>query len=378
MCIDRLLDTIPGFAGNVRVITGASGGMVAGGYFVSSLVPPSAPPKTADDEPVTEGEDDEDVLAAPPPPRLAWSANPLRPSVNLVDDLAHDVLTPVASHIAVAGLPSLLWPGRVRVDRGFVLESAWEANTHGLLGTPFSALSVGEAEGWRPSLIVTPMMVEEGRPLIISNLDLEYLDEFELFKMFPRAKEFRLSTALRMNAAFPLVTPAASLPTIPPRRVVDAGYYDNYGVSTAASWIDENKDWLTTNTAGVVLIQIRAYPLTTEEERSVVMSYVARSVQGTTTPLEGYAAAKKSAMIDRNNSLVTRLQESFQQAVENPHFFSTVVLECKEQAALSWSISRADKRRLLEALDSTENRQAFERIQILLGAKPPTLGRIKE
>jgi len=44
-----------------------------------------------------------------------------------------------------------------------------------------------------------------------------------------------------MNASFPLVSPGVSLPTTPPRRVVDAGYYDNHGVNLAAMWLYRTK-----------------------------------------------------------------------------------------------------------------------------------------
>src|SRR5207244_764295 len=50
-----------------------------------------------------------------------------------------------------------------------------------------------------------------------------------------------LGTAVRLNATFPLVSPAAVLPCLPTRRVVDAGYYDNHGVDVAASWLMANE-----------------------------------------------------------------------------------------------------------------------------------------
>ena len=83
----------------------------------------------------------------------------------------------------------------------------------------------------------------------------------EFFRIFPEARPtFSLQTAVRMSATFPFASPAVSLPTDPPRRVVDAGYYDNYGVDLATSWIYVNQDWIRKNTSGVALIQIRAYP----------------------------------------------------------------------------------------------------------------------
>ena len=47
-----------------------------------------------------------------------------------------------------------------------------------------------------------------------------------------------------MNASFPYISPAVSLPVDPPRRVVDAGYYDNYGVNLAAAWAYMNREWI--------------------------------------------------------------------------------------------------------------------------------------
>ena len=140
------------------------------------------------------------------------------------------------------------------------------------------------------------MMVEDGRRLLVSNLDLAFatrnvgglliepssrkierptfqdedldtsihseddvfsLSSVEFSRLFPEAHDFRVTTAARMSASFPWVSPAINLPTLPPRRVVDAGYYDNYGVNLTALWLAKNRAWLEANTSGVVVIQIR-------------------------------------------------------------------------------------------------------------------------
>ena len=45
----------------------------------------------------------------------------------------------------------------------------------------------------------------------------------EFFRLFPDVRDsFQLSTAARMSATFPFVSPAGDLPTKPRRRVVDA------------------------------------------------------------------------------------------------------------------------------------------------------------
>ena len=161
------------------------------------------------------------------------------------------------------------------------------------------------------------MIIEDGRRLLISNLDLwpicgtegsqitvdddggsphfYSLTAFEFFRLFPKAKEFRLSTAIRMNASFPYVSPAVSLPTTPPLRVVDAGYYDNYGIQVAAAWISKNVDELIENTSGVVLVQIRDSVsqldrLGVNDAPEGFLAAASRSFQFFSSPLDGAAA----------------------------------------------------------------------------------------
>lgn len=113
-------------------------------------------------------------------------------------------------------------PRDVAYDRGRELESVWVRNLprgpDGVnLGSPFRCLRAGELEGWRPSLVFSPTLVEEGLPLLISNLDLGLGDHsrYQFFRLFP-SSHLPLSTAVRMNAAFPFVSPAPNLPTAPP------------------------------------------------------------------------------------------------------------------------------------------------------------------
>src|SRR5262249_41531992 len=154
--------------------------------------------------------------------------------------------------------------------------------------------------------------------LLISNLDLDSITRaegslytrtegihqglysmsaVEFFRLFPDAGGFKLSTAVRMNASFLYVSPAAALPTDPPRRVVDAGYYDNYGIDVSACWLYENHDWIAKNTSGVVLLQIRdavsqaARTSLGPEDDSQSRAWWQPGIQEVTTPLEGAYSA---------------------------------------------------------------------------------------
>jgi hypothetical protein len=247
--------------------------------------------------------------------------DPKRDDRAFTERVARDALTPVAQRLLFADIPLAFLPRAGVGSRGVALERAWSGNMGGALDVPFSRLAGGEAEGWRPSLVFTPMLVEDGRRLIVSNLYLPFLcqsdgpslspdhelppDEsalpganptrpeatsrkvrrppgrprkaagakgppgrevkryryslsaVEFFALFPDDGRFTLPTAARMSASFPWVSPAVDLPTTPRRRVVDAGYYDNTGVGAAVSWLYRHRDWLLGNTSGVVLIQVR-------------------------------------------------------------------------------------------------------------------------
>src|SRR5262249_43403486 len=122
------------------------------------------------------------------------------------------------------------------------------------------------------------------RRLIVSNLDLYEITEahaerlspetnlssprqsrllslsaLEFARLFPHASAFKVGTAARMNRSFPFVSPGVSLPTRPPRRVVDAGYFDNYGVNVAALWLYRHREAVRRYTSGVVVVEVRAY-----------------------------------------------------------------------------------------------------------------------
>jgi hypothetical protein len=243
------------------------------------------------------------------------------------------------------------------------LDEAIEEHTAKELACTFASLADGELAGWRPSIILSPTLVEDGVPIFISNGDVSWISGGrDFFGLFPEARDtFKVSTALRMNAAFPYVTPAISLPTTPPRRVVDAGYFDNYGVFLATEWIWNHRDWLRHYTSGIILVQIRAYPRDTPTANAAPIQVVHTGFQWLTSPVEAYANAKKQAMIAHNDMKLQDLEDWFN--VEAAFgFLSSPVLEAIDGTPLSWTIGSEDRQRLLEALNSVANITAFESI----------------
>jgi hypothetical protein len=289
-----------------------------------------------------------------------------------------------------------------RGDRGRTLEETWIRWTGGRdspLGRPLQSYAADERLGWRPSLVFTPMMVEDGRRLLISNLDLAFatrnvgglliepssrkierpaiqggdfdesiheeddvfsLSAVEFFRLFPEAHDFRVTTAIRMSASFPWVSPAVNLPTLPPRRVVDAAYYDNYGVNLSALWLSKMSDWLEANTSGVLVVQIRdnvsqgarteidfdrAGPEDAPLDRLVwhAGSRLLRpGLQAISTPLIGITNARTWTMAFRNDEQVD-LQDLLFDDRRGSDFFRTVVFECPVEVSLSWKLTARER-----------------------------------
>ncbi|MFO0879735.1 MAG: patatin-like phospholipase family protein [Gemmataceae bacterium] len=378
------------FPRHVRVMTGASGGMVGAAYWVSTL----------DEERSLHREDSEQVI---------------RP-------VSQECLTPLTHHALFLDLPTLLLPGEFKTDRGVALEQAWSKNMAGSLDRPFRSLATSEYQGSRPSLIFSPMLVEDGRRLLISNLYLPFLTEsageslanpdrqaarpgtvrtkrprpsgksikydpdmprshlarqrrdryslsaVEFFQLFPLAEQFPLSTAVRMSATFPYFSPAVDLPTEPRRRVVDAGYYDNYGINIAAAWIYHYRRWLEKNTSGVVLIQVRDGA---SERRKLFADHsppfwdMARTLEWVTGPLVGLGSAREAGMSFRNDEMVQVLSDHFNH--NGRPMFTTVVFEAQADIAMSWYLTRQEISEMKSSLgqDGTTlspNRRAVDRL----------------
>lgn len=371
----KLDESFPGFNRHVRLITGASGGMFgAARYVAKHWESPRAR--------VFQGHEDHPDFLGP----IAWQI------------AFHDFL------------PNAFLPFPV-YNRGDALEDAWTYYAPELNHT-FGELAERELAGEIPSIVFSPMLVEDGRRILIGNLpladltvhlngvllnedreailekymetnpkdadgrpksredihdyDLEYpslssfssLEFSKLFKESRAMDHLRLASAVRMSATFPFITSVVTIPTFPARHVVDAGYYDNYGVNLASSWINSHRRWIRDNTAGVLVVQIRAFrnekrlkildqdvytPLTNGADNSgkiydwlawgvslvpQFLSMLNEGVRSVVIPAQGVAMARESSMFFRNDENLEVLNDVFYRMTDDPEFFRTVIFTC--------------------------------------------------
>lgn len=152
--LDQLGREIPGFHDSTRLVTGSSGGAVGIAHYLkwrydlqpSSRTPDSSKLKTRDRDPRTREVRD-------------W-----------LDQIPQDSLSSVARATALRELWRIFSVGRSSLlrDRGRILEENWPH----LRQIPLVELRPAERAGVIPSFLFAPFLVEDGRRLIITNLDL--------------------------------------------------------------------------------------------------------------------------------------------------------------------------------------------------------------
>jgi predicted acylesterase/phospholipase RssA len=327
--LTTLEQRLPDFPYHIRLITGASGGMFGASYYTASLPPPGSPRVAVSADPHD------------PPAKASSGAYPNIAQLN--DSIRGDFLTPVVRDLVKNDLLRPFVPFAWGGDRGAAIEAAWSGCLGGWLDRTFADLWADELAGWRPSLAFSPMMVEDGRQLVISNLSFRRAltnlgrmpggtadavlsrEGVEFFKLFESCgyqipdvrKQLTLATAARMSASFPYLFPAVPLPTHPRRRVVDAGYYDNYGVCLAAAWLFNHIGWLKANVSGVAVVHIRDGVSTAERLMETpapdARTAVGLAAEGLTTPPAGLNASRTAASTFRNDNLLHLLNQFFRE-----------------------------------------------------------------
>ena len=214
------------FPYHIRLITGASGGMVQARTMRRRCVPP--PPA------VLRGRHGE-LRRRSTAPRSRTSST----------RMATDQLDAVAGRMLFADMPATFGPFQRREDRGRTLEQTWIRWTGGPdspLGRPLQSYAADERLGWRPSLVLhaddgrgRPAAADQQprpglrhaerrrpahravvaedraahdpggrlRPSIHEEDDVFSLSAVEFFRLFPEAHDFQVTTAIRMSARFP-------------------------------------------------------------------------------------------------------------------------------------------------------------------------------
>ena len=269
-----------------------------------------------------------------------------------------------------------LYGSEYTLDRGMTFEDELNKNVDWLLSKRVADYKSEVEIGKIPMMLITPSIVNDGRRLLISSQPLSYLTyldheekeelnlglenvEFNLLFKERNAENLRMITALRMNSTFPYILPYPTLPTNPPVEVMDAGLRDNFGTKITVRYIKEFRDWISKNTSGIVLIEIRDTEKEIEPKASNY-SYLNKF----TSPIGSFYGN----LFNDQEYNMDQFLELATQTVDVP--IHKIPLEIRyspgEHIALSWHLTKLEKEKIIQSIDRSWNREALMKMETLL------------
>lgn len=268
-------------------------------------------------------------------------------------------------------------------DRGYAFEKQLNENLDQVLNKNLGYYRQPELKAEIPMMIISPSIINDGRAMMISPIGVSYMlqkpvenaslntvpDGIEYTRFFEKNNPLntRFSSILRMNATFPYIMPAASMPTIPSIEVMDAGIRDNYGVLNAVRFLFEFREWINNNTSGVVFIQIRDTHKKSRLQNSSLTTLLSKITAPVRNVSGNFLLMQDYLHDDYLKYLGAWINCPFD-------FVSFQLPEMDEKVALSWHLTNKEKIFLRDAVFSEENNKSLNRIDQLLNYNIPAKG----
>jgi len=339
--------------GHTFLITGASGGMIGAAYF-----------------------------------RELYLRKINGESIDIYDDLyinniSKDLLNAIAFTTVVN---DLFFPfkkheidgNKYLIDRGYAFERQLNENTDFLLDKKISEYFEPEKQGLIPTIVLSPVIVNDGRNMFISAQPVSFLtrpynkynirfisemDAVEFGRMFKNnnASGLKFTSALRMNATFPYITPYVSLPTEPTISVMDAGMRDNFGVDTAIRMLFVMREWIEQNTSGVIFVQIRDIPKTLSFKGKTRKT----AIDNLLNPIGNIYLNLQEFQDYNNDNLVENTRSWFKKPIHIVRF-QYISSDEERRASLSWHLTTREKRSILNAYDHALNQRSLKELAELI------------
>lgn len=299
----------------------------------------------------------------------------------LREHLAKDLLNPTIFNFLVNDLffrfRTYEYSNRTYIkDRGTAFDRSFNKNTLGMLDKALVDYLVPEYNAEMPIMIFAPIMIQDGRRMVISaqptsfltftqnqqtSLEDRVFDGLEFRRVFKDQDAGNISylTTNRISASFPYITPLVNLPSDPEIELIDAGVRDNDGFEIGMRIAHQFNDWLETNTSGVLFIRIKAdrphdEPELTQPLRRDRLSDLMR-------PIGGIITSFKNLQV-YNKSLIRQFGED---ALDVPvDVINFPLFRPMEDAdlSLSWRLTTREREKLEQALMRPENRIGVEKV----------------
>ncbi|MEM7371683.1 MAG: patatin-like phospholipase family protein [Bacteroidota bacterium] len=293
---------------------------------------------------------------------------------NISKDLLNRIIFKVLSDMFLPNRKVFVGDNQYYRETGYSFDDQLGNNLPEIRNKRLGDYQLPEAEGLIPQIIYTPTILNQGKQLYISANPISYLTQqnkiTDQYLTRTRGVEFRrffeeqepdsllITTALRMNATFPFVLPVVELPSEPAMMVMDAGAIDNYGTQTAVKYLFEFKEWFAENTEGIIFLQIR------DNRRidPIRKTSSGRAFQRITAPLGGGYYSLAEAKDLANDNVLEFIHEWYSGYVE------VIPIEYPREtsdnpASLSFHLTSREKTNISLALSTPQNEAAFQLIQ---------------
>lgn len=263
-------------------------------------------------------------------------------------------------------------------DRAYAFEEQLNENTGHILDKKISEYYLPELKADIPRLIITPTIVNDGRSMVISPLQSSYLlksknnseykealaDGMDFMSFFEGqdAQNLRYLTALRMNATFPYIMPAAQLPSDPAFQVMDAGVRDNYGVQISIRYLIAFRQWILQNTSGVVFVQIRDNNKYEQSQMKTIRSLWEKTM----SPFKNLSSNLIVMQDYVNDSFSEYLKTLYG---DNINFVDFQMHQNEDRVSLSWHLTEKEKQYVIQQGSSSDNIAAIKYLKFILKEK---------
>lgn len=256
-------------------------------------------------------------------------------------------------------------------DRGYSFEQKLNENTSNILDVPLAYYQKPEAEAEIPMMIFSPVIINDGRKLLISAQGISYLSHIPepdsiSWNKLPNAVEYnrllpdqepmqaRMLSILRVNSSFPYIFPIAELPTHPAVELMDAGLRDNYGTELSLKYIYTFREWIKKNTSGVLIVQLRD-----KKKLVAVTENKGKSLtQSLSKPLGSLYLNHFTVQDYNHEDLLLYMQDWFGSNL-NVLDFELRNLE-EDNISLSWHLTHREKQKVLNSLSDPDNKRNLD------------------
>ncbi|PJB14140.1 MAG: hypothetical protein CO118_10165, partial [Flavobacteriales bacterium CG_4_9_14_3_um_filter_32_8] len=329
-----------------HLITGSSGGMIGAAYFRELYLQKKTLKKS---------------IYAP----------------EYLTNISKDLLNPIAFSIATNDFflrTKKYYDGKYTYwkDRGYSFERQLLINTDNALNKRLRDYHLPEYNSEIPIMILSPTVINDARRMLISAQPISYLtnnnpigkvtsepivENFEFSRLFEKqdASNLRFTSALRMSATFPIIMPRVSLPSNPQITVMDAGMRDNFGKITTYRFIYTFKEWINSNTSGIIIISFRD-----KQKNLKIKDNSLRSITETFFSPVGSLYENLFPIQDYNqDDMLQYLGDNLEQPID---VFDFELDNSENNISLSWHLTTKEKEIVLNSIYSVKNQKVLNKL----------------